>query len=130
LPIIMTLLDFAWLGPAWPGLVRLGPAWPGLVRLGPAWPGLDRLGPAWPGLAQLYIWTLNGVYSPNEANYCSDPFEIFFLIKTTPAILVKCHIIVFSIMNESVKRAITFSMSYLFRSFKAFEVSKSDADLV
>ena len=36
---------------------------------------MAQLGLAW--LSYLTIWTLTGVFSPNEASFCSNPFETF-----------------------------------------------------
>ena len=55
-----------------------------LSLLVPACPSLAQLSPAWPNLAQLALepiklhFILSGIFSPREANYCSNPFEVFF----------------------------------------------------
>ena len=65
-------------------LSLLVPACPSLSQLGPAQPSQAQLGPAWPNLAQLALepiklhFILSGIFSPREANYCSNPFEVFF----------------------------------------------------
>ena len=64
-------------------LSQLVPACPSLSQLVPACPSLAQLGPARPSLAQLALepiklhFILSGVFSPREANYCSNPFEVF-----------------------------------------------------
>ena len=82
--ILFSFLSFlSLLVPACPSLAQLGPAWPSLAQLGPAWSSLAQLGPAWPNLAQLALepiklhFILSGIFSPREANYCSNPFEVF-----------------------------------------------------
>ena len=66
-------------------LSLLVPACPSLAQLSPAWPSLAQLGPTWPNLAQLALepiklhFILSGVFSPREANYCSNPFEVFLV---------------------------------------------------
>ena len=67
-------------------LSLLVPACPSLSQLVPAWPSQAQLGPAWPNLAQLALepiklhFILSGIFSPREANYCSNPFEVLSLL--------------------------------------------------
>ena len=74
-----TQLDSAWLSStqlnsAWLSSTQLDSAWFSLIQLDTAGLTLTQINTDWYHCITLF---LNGVSSPREANYCSNPFDFF-----------------------------------------------------